>query len=349
MVDLFGSFRLRDEMDFRREDAAGNALPFAHRPQFRLQAGLKVMPHRSVDIVFRLSSGRLTDANEPHQVFGVRNGKLSISIDQAFLAYRPAFAPGLRVAAGKMPHPFARGAVYDELFYDADNQPTGATIAWRWGTTQQLFVVLGEFLLLELGSAADSHFSVGQLGADLRFWGLGLRAALGGELYFIPSDDSNFTAPNRGNSTADNDGDGNQDELASKFRLLEALIDLTLLRLPTPLTLSAGLSHNFGADNDQATAYYLGLSVAISAWAMRWRIYGQFQRVEQDAVFAWNVQDDFHFATTLRGAVFGVRYWPIDWLEVHLWTLLTQRVALGGGGDDGRWQARLRIDLTATF
>ena len=81
-----------------------------------------------------------------------------------------------------------------------------------------------------------------------------------------------------------------------------------------------------------------------------WRIYYQYQLVEQDAVFTPVVQDEFILATNFKGHVFGAKYQLTKQIQLHTWALVAQRdqpIAALGQTDQSQW--KIRGDFLVNF
>lgn len=350
-LDLSGDLRLRQELDTKRETSGGASQDLRQRPRFRLRLGLAFKASEEIEMIARLTTGAPDDPASPYQTFGDANQKVAFYLDRAYMKYAPAWAPGLALAAGKLPHPFLSSAIYPELVQDADVQPSGATLTYELPDGQvKPYLGVAHYLLLEQNTPADADITLtaGQVGAKIDASEVAATAAVAGYLYRSPTADgaAALVAQNRGNASEDRDGDGTADHFVSRFRILHAFADVGLKDGVAPL-LSGGAFTNLGAD-DEATGWFIGAAAGKGKKAGEVRGYAQYQHVARDSVYSPYVQDDFLLATGFRGVVAGVKVMLYDWLDLHAWALLASRDR-NADGSRGAWQHRYRLDLTGSF
>ena len=82
-----------------------------------------------------------------------------------------------------------------------------------------------------------------------------------------------------------------------------------------------------------------------------WRVFYQWQRVEQESLFSGFAQDDFPLGTNFQGHVFGLSYGLASGIYIRPWVLMSEPIRTAGSGsfEDDDLQTRLRVDLNASF
>ena len=216
--------------------------------------------------------------------------RFPLSVDRLFLSWMPVRQ--LQVTAGKFAHPFLSNPIYGELLWDADVQPEGLVLRYLGrppGGAAFGAVAVGQYILLEQSRSSNSYATVAQAGGNLTVTdGLVVRGAVGyyGYRDLAPDGAIDVLLKNRGNAVLDSDGDGEPDVFASEFRVLDTMFHLRFTATPRPLQIGGQYWHNFGAEIDKDTGWPLGGSYGALGAKGDWRLYYQFQRVEQDSLFS---------------------------------------------------------------
>lgn len=329
---------------FRLEETKGSdGTPARFRGRVRLRFQSTYRATSDLSLGARMTTGDPNDPNSPYQDLGDLFEKFPVSLDRLFLRWTPGDA--VEVLAGKFGDPRMTNPVYGETVWDVDVQPEGLAARVEWGRESGLRGSLsaGGYVMLERSRGDDVPLLVAQASATAPLvdgWRLG--AAVGTSLYgdVAPGDDPRLL---RGNATLDRDADGRPDAFASDFELLELLVHARSESLAEPLVLAGQLVRNLGTDLP-STGWTLGASWGETRRPGDWRLYWQFQRIEQDAVFAAFVQDDFTVATDYRGHVLGLGIGLPGGGVLHAWGLAGRRLL---AGDDTVW--RFRLDTTFPF
>ncbi|MBI4327821.1 MAG: putative porin [Chloroflexi bacterium] len=217
---------------------------------------------------------------------------------------------------------------------------------------KQLNLWAGEYILLEQSLADEALASVVQASALLALSPkLSANLAVGHYYYNDPTPDGASTVfkANAGNATVDRNGDGTPDDFASDFGILNPIVALTYNGWKLPATVSAEYLLNTRARGSRDTGCAAGLAVGKAEKKGDWRLYYQWQVVEQDAVFTPFAQDDFLFASNHRSHVFGANYQLADNVGLHLWGLVSARDETSPGAttdsDQNQWRARLDLNI----
>ena len=129
-ITFSGDIRLRYESQFGQlnslaNDAnplvAGNELTARNRARLRARLALRGQFGKEFDWGLRLATGTLPDVTSANQTLTDFLAHKQFALDQAFIAYRPAAVPGLRLQGGKFETPW----LFTEMTWDVDIQPEG--------------------------------------------------------------------------------------------------------------------------------------------------------------------------------------------------------------------------------
>ncbi|MBA3322173.1 MAG: putative porin [Pyrinomonadaceae bacterium] len=129
-ITFSGDIRLRYESQFGQlnslaNDAnplvAGNEMTARNRARLRARLALRGQFGKEFDWGLRLATGTLPDVTSSNQTLTDFFAHKQFALDQAFITYRPAAVPGLRLQAGKFETPW----LFTEMTWDVDLQPEG--------------------------------------------------------------------------------------------------------------------------------------------------------------------------------------------------------------------------------
>lgn len=351
-LTAYGDFRLRAESSFKLGDT-----PDRHSQRVRFRVGANYQLTDELLFGGRLITGDPADPQSSHQTLGNVFHSFTTSLDRAFVTYRPEWARGGWVTAGKFSHPFSQNPVYTELLWDADVQPEGVVGGYTFskaGPLENLAFSAGRYLLLEQSRADDGFASVFHVSAARRV-AEHLSANFATSYYsyssVTPGGSRALFSENSGNATLDEDGDGKPDKFQSEFGIVNPIIAFTYDKWEFPLTISAEYILNTRARIEEDQGWAAGASIGRAQRKGDWRLYYQWQVIEQDAVFSPVSQDDFVFQTNHRSHLFGVNRQVTNNIGLHLWTLISARDKTFSspttGSDQNQW--RLRLDMNARF
>ncbi len=344
-LTFYGDLRLRHESDVGVDHKSTR-----NRERLRFRLGFNYQLNDEILLGARLITGDPDDPKSPHVTFGDVFDSFDISLDRAFLTYRPQRLEGAWVTVGKFGHPFYQNPVYGELLWDADIQPEGVAAGYTLRNLKvldRLDIVVGEYLVLQQSDLDEASAFVFQLSGHKRLSAdLDFSSAVGWYRYtsLNPDHDPSVILENRGNAVAG-------DEFLSKFSIVNPIVALTYAGLPAPLTLSAEHIINTRADRGDGTGWAAGLAYGRPEKAKDWRIYYQYHDIERDAVLSALAQDDFTLATNSRGHVFGLQYQITGKIGLHAWGLMSERRSPSSffSSDAGDDQWRFRLDLNIKF
>ncbi|MGE3165916.1 MAG: putative porin [Planctomycetota bacterium] len=349
LLHFFGDLRLRHESSVKRD---GERDRHRERLRFRIGGNYQLLP--DLQLGARLITGSSGDPNSPHVTLGDGFDSLEISLDRAFARYTPECLSGTWITAGKFGHAFKTNPVYGELVWDADIQPEGAAGGYTWkgaGLLNRLDCTIGQYVLLEQSGASDASISVAQLALTAKPCDGATATAAVGYYHYSSVDPDGSTAilaDNQGNGTIDVDADGDADEYASRFGILNVVASASTPIAATPVTWAGELIANTRA-GDRKLGWALGCAVGSTAEPGDWKAYYQWQVIEQESVFSAFVHDDFLLATNFRGHVFGAQYRAVKHVTLHLWTSVVHRehrgTTLRTNSESGQWNLRFDVNI----
>ena len=336
----YGDLRIRAEQDYGANDNR-------FRGRLRLRGGTVAVISPSVKVDVRLvTTANPDDPNSPYANFTTGFNQVQLVIDRAYLHYQPARWNQLGLWLGKMPNVLANSGVYSELTWDDDIQPEGAALTLgdlKAGKNSRINLAGGAFLLAHFNKSAKGQWmQTGQVTLSSHLQkNLEMKLATGvyhfvrvkgSKINSLPFDDN---AGNAVYSQWELEGTDSVMTLryASGFTVIDNFI---LLKMPlgqNPLNLKGQIIYNPAAQSANA-GFALGFSWGNLSEAGQWRIYYQYQQLQQDAVFSPFVQDDFLRQTNFSGHVFGLARAFDSKVSLHFWGLVSS-------GN----QARMRLDL----
>ena len=343
-LDVYGDLRLRYEQDFF--ETAGRSDRIRGRLRARIGANFRVFD--DVVIGGRLRTGDQQDPNSPYVNFDNGFDNFDISFDRAFAKWTPSEAlPGFAATAGKFSHPIERNPVYGELVWDEDVSPDGVVFEYKSGEVGPLSYIRaigGLYVAGENANAQDIILGAFQVSTEADITD-GI-VARGSAAYYEYGDPQaggaqDFIMENQGNALI-NGGT----EFASDFSVLNMIGSVTFTELAVPVTLSAEFIHNFRAFSDQDTGWALGIAAGGTSKPGDYKVYYQYQDIQQESIFSAVAGDDFLQQTNYRGHVFGGSVRLTDAILLNIWNLVSEPIS-GSGDDDLFW--RFRTDITFSF
>ncbi|MFT5050089.1 MAG: hypothetical protein ACI8QZ_001483 [Chlamydiales bacterium] len=344
---LYGDLRLRQESSF---DLGSN--PDRHRQVMRLRLGANYRIDQRTEVGARMVTGDPTDPNSTHVTLGDGFEGFGLSLDRAYLTYRPETWTDSEVRGGKFSHPFYRNEVYGELLWDADVQPEGVLARKSFKDltlVDSVDATLGVYALQEQRAANDAALIAAEVTSSARLssdWRSRFALAYYGYTSVEPGGSTELLDENRGNATVDDDMDGSPDRFVSDYGILDLNAGFTFEGLSSPLILSTEFLHNARAD-ERGDGFAAGVSYGSHAVPGDWLLYYQYQRIEQDSVFSAFAQDDFLLATNHQSHLLGVNYQLSDGVGLVLWGLVSDPLESNPGDPTSPW--RIRFDLNVKF
>lgn len=342
----YGDLRIRAEQDY-----FGHSNRF--RGRLRLRGGVGAVISPSVKVNVRLvTTSNPDNPNTPYADFTGGFNQIQLVIDRAYLHWQPEKWNRFGLWLGKMPNVFANSGVFSELTWDDDVQPEGMAVTLsniEAGGSSRINFNGGIFELSQfLSSETRQWMQTAQL-SFVSTMKSGLKLSLASGLYHFSNvegvelTDLSFDE-NAGNSIVQFwEVEGTDSILTSRYATGFSVIDnVALFTVPAfhkPLDLKCQFILNPAAKSDNS-GLALGFSWGSLSEAGQWRLYYQFQRIEQDAVFSPFVQDDFLRQTNFKGHVFGIARAFDSKISLHFWGLVSQSLVA-----DSTTQSRFRVDL----
>ncbi|HEX8636102.1 MAG TPA: putative porin [Pyrinomonadaceae bacterium] len=193
-ITFSGDIRLRAESQFGQLNALanaenpailGNELSARHRLRLRARLAMRGQIGKQFDWGLRFATGTTSDLISSNQTLTDFFNRKQFALDQAYITYRPAALPGLRLQGGKFETPW----LFTEMTFDVDNQPEGLnesyTRDFKHDVFKNLTLVAWQLPLLERQAAfvvgADGRASVDASrrgGRDLALYGAQVRTRL---------------------------------------------------------------------------------------------------------------------------------------------------------------------------
>jgi hypothetical protein len=193
-ISFSGDIRLRYEGTFGQLNAVanaenpailGNELSTRHRARIRARLAMRGQIGKQFDWGLRFATGTLADVSSSNQTLTDFFDRKQFALDQAYLTYRPASVPGLRLQGGKFETPW----LFSEMTFDADIQPEGINESYsrdfKHDVLKNLTLVAWQLPMLERQSTfvlgADGRASLDASrrgGRDLALYGAQARTRL---------------------------------------------------------------------------------------------------------------------------------------------------------------------------
>ncbi|HEV2800123.1 MAG TPA: putative porin [Pyrinomonadaceae bacterium] len=193
-ITFSGDLRLRFETQFGQLNALanadnpaiiGNELTARNRLRIRARLAIRGQIGKEFDWGIRFATGTPADLTSSNQTLTDFFDRKQFGLNQAYLTYRPAAVPGLRLQAGKFDTPW----LFTEMTFDADNQPEGLNETYARDFKHNLFknltLVAWQLPLLErqaafvLGSDGRVNIDASRRGGrDLALYGAQVRTRL---------------------------------------------------------------------------------------------------------------------------------------------------------------------------
>ncbi len=346
---LSGELRMRHVVSTHLDN-----LPTRQQSHVRARLGATYNFDPEFQVGARLSTSDSSDPNTAWIGLGDVFDTFPIAFDRAFLAYAPEWCNGSKLTVGKFGHAFYANPVYGEMVWDADVQPEGAALGLEKKdvlSMSKLELQAGYYVVSEQRIEGESSAYVAQVSSQFQTGEkIKSTAALGVYHYtdLTPDGSQQVVSENSGNVVV---GAAPNLDFESRFTIWNPILTTTYDGFSQPLTLSGEYILNPRAKNDQDRGYVVGVQAGRQAKRGDYRIYYQWQVIEQDAVLSVVAQDDALFQTNHRTHIFGVDYLIRDRLLVRLWALVSAREDTSPGltTDSDKDQWRVRADLAFRF
>ncbi len=328
---------------FRQESIFQDDSPSRYRYRIRFRMGGNFPVHPRVNLGFRMVTGATDDPTTGNVDLDDYFSKKGFNLDRLFLRYSPHSS--LTVAIGKFANPFERV----ELVFHNDVQLEGAAQQLRIddvGFISQVRANLGQFILAETKSGADTNLFAGQL----FFKGFQLKGlSFGAMLYEYRNEDNIAQAVEDGRLGG---GDTNARVGAGTgtsvypfgFRIIEGLAKYELEIETVPVWLLASYAQNRLANlND--TAYWFEVGVGPVPRLHKLRALYHYVRVEQASMISnYNNADIFNPNTHGHELKFAL---PVEKnIGVEVLYFIAKKIIASGSNP---YQHKTRVQIRAKF
>ena len=327
------------------------------RFRYRLRLGIEAQFANWATLGLRLASGDANDPVSTNETFDDTFQKDPIQIDAAYAIIQPPGWNWVSVTGGKMNNPIYQPAFASPLVYDFDVTPEGVAeqFAFKFGADGRhtLFLNLGEFVLNEISSSADTDgflFDM-QGGAEFKFGKNAakpvLRAKVAGGFLWTDNVDvgsQQTDSPNVGNAVSIS---GTTTNVLADFEVVHVngeiawqLSEEPLLGTPVVITASGEYVKNLagafdtlsGASTNIAPDQTVGWTGQITFGSNKkkgeWQLGYQYKYLEADAVYAELSDSDWGLGGTDRkGHAVKATYNFQDWWQLGLTAFITEKIS----------------------
>ena len=324
---------------FRQESIFREGSPSRYRYRIRFRLGGSFPVHPDATLGFRMVTGATDDPTTGNVDLDDYFSKKGFNLDRLFLRYSPSSS--LTFTIGKFPNPFERV----ELVFHNDVQFEGAAQQFRLknvGFIHQTRVNLGQFILAESKSGADTNLFAGQLFLKgLHFKGL----SIGTMLYEYRNEDTIAQAVEDGKlgggdtNARIGKGTGTSSYLFG-FRISESLVKYESEIGPMPLRFIGVYARNLLADfNDKAYWFEVG----VGPISRLHRLYGHYHYVwvEQESMIS-NYNNADIFNPNMRGHEFKFSASLSENIGVEALYFVARNI-LSSGPNPHQHKARLQV------
>lgn len=348
-----GDVRIRGEYTEKEDD------PSRERMRLRARLWLDAMISDNLKAVIGLATGD-GDPASSNQTMDDAFSRKPIRLDLAYIDWRPGFAPGLALDAGKMRNPCL---VVDDLIWDADVTPEGLALGYKRGfgpveliANAMAFWVDERHKVMEKmdgGAAqstdADTLLYTGQLG--FKYKPCDTAHVLVAGSYYHYQNMAGYQAlcdgtMSYGNSTVSPGGSADKYYLY-EYRIWEGMAELGLTCPLTglPVRLYGNFVKNADPDSDNA-GFMAGIRFNNASEANTFAVDYNYSRLEKDAVVgAFTDRDRWGGGTDGQGHKVRGTYMLAKNLALDVTVFLDESAISGEGKSFRRYQA----DLTAKF
>jgi hypothetical protein len=346
--------RLRAEY-FDNEDQANPSDRWRFR--YRLRLGFEARFVNWATAGLRLASGDPNDPVSTNETFDDTFQKDPIQIDAAYVIIQPPGWNWVSVTGGKMNNPIYQPAFVSPLVYDCDVTPEGVAeqFTFKFGADGRhtLFLNLGEFILNEIGSSADTdaylfdmqggaEFKLGRNASKPVF-----RAKVAGGFLWTDNVDvgsQQNDTPNVGNAVSIS---GTTTNILADFEVVHIngeiawqLREDPFLGTPVVITASGAYVKNLAGAYDTlsgaATTVDPNQTVGWTGQVMfggnkkksEWQLSYQYKYLEADAVYDGLTDSDWGLGGTDRkGHAAKATYNFQDWWQFGLTAFITEKIS----------------------
>ncbi|MBI2195161.1 MAG: putative porin [Planctomycetes bacterium] len=350
-LDCKGDFRARYEgFDFDGSDRGQADQKQRNRHRFRLRAGFEKKWDGGVAAGLRLASGNPDDPISTNSTLGDGLDPDAVSIDRAFLAYRPEFAEWLWITAGRFENPF----VSTDMVFDPDLNLEGLAekLSCRPVEKVQVFALLGQVTLNESGGGTDSLLWAWQGGVDWKVTD-SVATTLAFATYNYQNPDGSAELITETTAAGNSGVGGANPQLTFDYRLIDVVNKWKFELAGRPLEVWWNVVFNVGDDRPGLTLEEdLGWSAGMKLGKLKqpndWDISLAYKHIEADAVFAAFNDSDFQ-GSNREGFVISTGWQALKRLELRASTFVTQNIEDAGFNAAAQDFIRWQLDAIVKF
>lgn len=287
-------------------------------------AGIRVATQNNAD------EGEI-DAISTNDTLGDNLDPDSIFVDRAYIAYGPDIAWAPWITGGRFENPFSSS----NMVFDPDLNLEGLAEKFTFAPTEDLslYGIFGQITMNESGGGKDAILWAWQGGVKYAFTdAIGADLAIAYYNYQNPdaSQEMRDEATGAGNSGVDNDGDGDVDELAFDFRVIDILLQFSLEVMERPLKVWFDYAFNngdsnAGVDPQEDTAWGVGGSFGKLKEQHDWEVGVMYKHIEADSVLGAFPDSDFE-GVNRKGVVFSAGYQALKHLSLNFALFMTSNI-----------------------
>ncbi len=334
-ITFAGDFRLRFEDIWGREQLQtnGTTKPVEDRERarfrFRFYVNGKISDEIMTHFMLVTNQDLYQEGPTSNQTFTNDFNDKPFWIGRAYATYKPKWAEGLEVGAGK----FRKNFYHTDIMWDPDVNPEGVYESYRYVGSDvfQPFVYLSQLVVNENNTNTDASLFLNQAGF---FWKLGpVRWMLAGSYYSWNNmrDSGKLNSAEykgTGGNTYVADSAGNL-QYAYDFKLAEAISKVFFKVGSYPVEVTLDYINNLadGIPGGEDYAYLGSFLIGQHKKKGDYSLYYKYARIGKNAVVGGLNDQDFYGANR-KGHKVAVQYLPIDHLILRVAFFYTDPITL---------------------
>lgn len=298
-IKQIGNFNFSGDIRARLEPFFQQGAATRHRDRIRVRLNMTGKITDEISGGIAIATGSLDDPISTNQTLTGFFNRKNFAIDKAWITYKPAYAPFLKLDAGKFAYPWYR----TELTFDNDLNPEGFAQTMSFNIKSPVFknLTLVGFQLPfnEVSAGPDSFVYGGQIQTQFQFgpktrlgvYGSGVNVKSADPIAVALGTTLNPSLPN--SNTLRLDSNGKVVGYAVKFAYLDAIVrlDLNATSARYPVTFQFDFVNNTRGSRERS-GYWTDFILGKLSNPKDVQFTYAFVRIEKDAVIgAWNGSD----------------------------------------------------------
>lgn len=337
------------DMRTRYESFYEEGHPDRHRGRFRLRLNLRTTITDEVAFGLRLASGSPEDVASTNQTFDDVFSRKSLAIDQAYLTYKPAFAKGFGVTAGKFGFPVTR----TQLVWDDDISWEGLYQQFARSGDVAVRLTAVQAVVDESSGGPDGALFVEEGQVTIRKEGREFQASVASHYFREP--DRIALALTSGQVNAHNtnavrrNAAGTIVGYAAGFHLIDVIGQVTLPtpRANYPVIVMVDWVTNTRAPAGEGTGVWAEARYGRAASPKTYSLSYAYVRAEREAAVSAFAFSDLP-GTNFRASLVGFSYAPARRVNAELTAFFSKTLDLPAGAADTTL-TRLQMDFRVSF